>query len=76
MSLWESSFELMLMGMGTVFFFLILLVFVTMSMSAVINKFFADEQKPGKLSQPASNKSEEIAAVAAVVYARSKQHKK
>ena len=67
--LWQSSIELMLLGMGTVFVFLILLVIATTGMSAVI----------AKLSPPAApvaNNSDidaEIAAAAAAAFARHKK---
>jgi oxaloacetate decarboxylase gamma subunit len=41
-SLMQQGFDLLIYGMGTVFVFLTVLVFVTMGMSAVMRRFFPD----------------------------------
>jgi len=67
--LWQSSIELMLLGMGTVFVFLILLVIATTAMSAVIGKL-------SPTASPATSNSDidaEIAAAAAAAFARHKK---
>jgi oxaloacetate decarboxylase (Na+ extruding) subunit gamma len=43
-TLLEQGLELMLIGMGVVFSFLILLVILTNLMSWFVNRFFAEEQ--------------------------------
>ena len=68
-ALWQSSIELMLLGMGTVFVFLILLVIATTAMSAVINKISPQ-------ATPATSHDDidvEIAAAAAAAFARHKK---
>lgn len=68
-ALWQSSIELMLLGMGTVFVFLVLLVIATTAMSAVINKL-----SPQAI--PAASHGDidaEIAAAAAAAFARHKK---
>lgn len=67
MSLFESSLQLMLMGMGSVFIFLVLLVFSTMLMSFVVKKL-------SPVALPLINASDaDIAAVAAVAFMRHKK---
>ena len=68
-ALWQSSIELMLLGMGTVFVFLILLVIATTLMSAVINKL----SPPAEPITPLNADDAEIAAAAAAAFARHKQ---
>ncbi|MFT5419676.1 MAG: Na+-transporting methylmalonyl-CoA/oxaloacetate decarboxylase gamma subunit [Candidatus Endobugula sp.] len=64
MSLFESSLQLMLMGMGSVFVFLVLLVFSTMLMSFVVRKL-------SPVPAPLMNTLDaDIAAVAAVAFMR------
>ena len=55
----------MLVGMGTVFFFLTLLVFVTQLMSRTVQRFFPaiEEAAP----RAGSNSEEEVAAIAAAI---------
>lgn len=56
----------MLVGMGTVFFFLTLLVFVTQLMSRAVQRFFPamiEKAAPGS----GSNTDEEVAAIAAAI---------
>lgn len=69
-SLWSSSTELMLLGMGTVFVFLTLLVFGVTLMSAIINKVSTPEQ-PTAIT-PVTTANAEVAAVAAAAWATSK----
>lgn len=42
----QQGVSLMMFGMGTVFVFLTLLVFITGLMSSVMTRFFPDEVKP------------------------------
>ena len=67
--LWQSSIELMLLGMGTVFVFLVLLVIATSCMSAVINRLSPQTET---LAANADLEAE-IAAVAAAAFARHKK---
>jgi Na+-transporting methylmalonyl-CoA/oxaloacetate decarboxylase gamma subunit len=67
MSLWESSFELMFLGMGSVFVFLVLLVLSTIALSFLVNKISPDNTVEAK----ASDKN--IIAIATVAFM---QHKK
>lgn len=69
--LWSDSIELMLLGMGSVFTFLALLVIGVTIMSALINRF-----SPPQSMSAAKNKSSnstsaetEVAAVAAAAWA-------
>jgi oxaloacetate decarboxylase (Na+ extruding) subunit gamma len=70
MDIWSSSFQLMYLGMGTVFVFLVLLVLATTAMSALLNRF-ANENIP--LSNSSNDVDIEVAAVAAVAYMRHKK---
>jgi Na+-transporting methylmalonyl-CoA/oxaloacetate decarboxylase gamma subunit len=67
MSLWESSFELMLLGMGSVLVFLVLLVFSIMAMSFFVNKISPEKRVES------NSFDKNIVAVAAVAFM---QHKK
>ncbi len=73
MSVWNSSFELMLMGMGTVFFFLVLLIGITKCMSFIVNGLFefGSDAKVGGVTV-SNDVEQEVAAVAAIAYAHSK----
>ncbi|MFO7703864.1 MAG: OadG family transporter subunit [Halopseudomonas sp.] len=69
--------ELMLLGMGSVFVFLILLVMVTTAMSRVLTRFFPEAiavpKAPAKRAQaPAAIDSELIAVIGAALA----QHRK
>lgn len=64
MNLWGASVELMLLGMGSVFVFLVLLVISTTIMSSVVAKM-SDEQ-PLELDSSEAD----VAAVAAVALMR------
>lgn len=61
----SAGLELMLVGMGTVFFFLTLLVFVTRMMSQGVQRFFP--QIDQAVSQLRSQADEEVAAIAAAI---------
>ncbi len=64
-NLWSDSVELMLLGMGSVFVFLALLVIGMMVMSSLLNRF----NHPTNGKMPAANSSEaEVAAVAAIAW--------
>lgn len=55
----------MLVGMGTVFFFLTLLVYVTQLMSKTVQRFFP--QVDEVVSGGGSNTDEEVAAITAAI---------
>lgn len=49
----SQGVELMMLGMGIVFSFLVLLVFVTTVMSTLVNRFFPESPEPSpSASQP------------------------
>jgi oxaloacetate decarboxylase gamma subunit len=68
----EQGLTLMVIGMGVVFTFLVLLVFVTQSLSAIIRKFFPEKEKPAATAKrpAAGSQDAEIAAAAAAAYAK------
>jgi oxaloacetate decarboxylase gamma subunit len=71
--LWSNSIELMLLGMGSVFTFLLLLVIGVTIMSALINRFSPASANPIKHNKTKSNTLEaEVAAVAAAAWATSR----
>ena len=70
--LWSNSIELMLLGMGSVFTFLMLLVVGVTIMSAVINRFSPPVTNPSKHNKAKSPSLEaEVAAVAVAAWAAS-----
>ena len=70
--LWSNSIELMLLGMGSVFAFLLLLVVAVTIMSALINRFFPQNTNPIKNKKPKAGFAEaEVAAVAAAAWTAS-----
>lgn len=72
-----EGLELMLLGMGSVFVFLILLVAVTTGMSAFLSRFFPEAlpvAKPPKRAKPATGGAVDPEIVA-VIGAAIKQHR-
>ena len=69
-----SGVELMLIGMGTVFFFLTLLVFATGLMSSMVRRFVPSSIP---VETPAAQAEEDIAAISAAisVHRKNKQNK-
>lgn len=74
----QNGLILMLLGMGTVFVFLTLLVFLTKGLSAFVRKFAP--QKPVAIAKPtvqnvaaASGSEAEVAAAIVAAFAKSKQ---
>ncbi|MFT4610021.1 MAG: oxaloacetate decarboxylase gamma subunit, partial [Cellvibrionaceae bacterium] len=68
--LWSNSIELMLLGMGSVFTFLALLVVGVTIMSALINRFSPQTTHSIKTNQSKVTLAEaEVAAVAAAAWA-------
>lgn len=49
----SQGVELMALGMGIVFSFLIVLVFAMTAMSSVVNRFFPDTPEPAAPARPA-----------------------
>jgi len=68
---WADSIELMLLGMGSVFVFLSLLVVGTMLMSAIINKLNLTDPLPKNIS---TTPNAEIAAVAASAWVKAQSN--
>jgi oxaloacetate decarboxylase gamma subunit len=67
--LWSNSIELMLLGMGSVFSFLALLVMGVTTMSALINRFSPQITHLNKANQSKAALVEtEVAAVAAAAW--------
>ena len=60
----SAGVELMLVGMGTVFSFLTLLVFVTQLMSKTVQRFFPAAER---VDVPGSRSEEEVAAITAAI---------
>jgi oxaloacetate decarboxylase gamma subunit len=77
----QNGFTLMLLGMGTVLLFLIVLIFVTKSLSAIVKKIEANRPQvataTAKISSsnamPNVSADAEIAAVIAAAVARSRE---
>lgn len=71
--LWSNSIELMLLGMGSVFTFLALLVIGVTVMSALINRFGPQINHSSKNNQTKVTLAEaEVAAVAVAAWAASR----
>ena len=69
----EQGLDLMLYGMGTVFVFLTLLVFVTALMSAVIQRWIPDRETETSASPKAS--SDVDARIVAIIQAALTKHR-
>ena len=72
-TLLQDGLELMIYGMGTVFVFLAVLVVVTTSMSAIVNKFFPDEvpaaqPTPSAVQQTPASDDTLLAVISAAVH--------
>ncbi len=72
-TLLQDGIELMIFGMGTVFVFLAVLVVVTTTMSALVNKFFPDqvssaEPTPSAPQPAAANDDTLLAVISAAVH--------
>jgi sodium pump decarboxylase gamma subunit len=74
-SLVEQGLVLMVTGMAVVFVFLVILVFSTKTLSAVVTKYFTEKEKPVKRRpQTGGGTAEaEIAAAVAAVAAYSQR---
>ena len=73
-TLMQQGVDLLIYGMGTVFVFLTVLVFITMLMSAVVRRFFPDTEDANVVcgSAPAAQVSPRIMAA---IKAAIKQHR-
>lgn len=73
----EDALSLMLAGMGTVFFFLLLLI-LAISISARLIQIFSSAKEGDRLKASVASgftaEQQKIAAVAAVAFAQSRQH--
>jgi oxaloacetate decarboxylase gamma subunit len=72
----SSGIELMLTGMGIVYFFLALLVVAIKIMTVIVTRYFPDV--PAEFTTPTSSKTNEplvIAAITAAVHQYRSQHK-
>lgn len=69
-----SGIQLMLVGMGTVFFFLTVLVFATLAMSALVKRFLPEVQTTNPTAQ--SHGDEEVAAIAVALHTHLNQPRK
>lgn len=74
----EDGIGLMVVGMGFVFLFLIILIFVTGYMSRLLNHFFPEEQvvTPKKSAAHSANASPVDGQMAAIITAAVHQHRK
>jgi sodium pump decarboxylases, gamma subunit len=76
----KDGLILMVLGMGTVFIFLTVLIFTTKGISALVRKIAPAAPQPAakpsaaRVSAPAVSKDNEIAAAIAVAYSKSKQN--
>jgi oxaloacetate decarboxylase gamma subunit len=66
-----QGFELMLVGMGTVFVFLTVLVFATTAMSRLVTRFFPPEEVPVVVKGVSA---EEVAAITAAIARHRQRH--
>ena len=65
--LMAAGLELMLVGMGTVFFFLTTLVFATLLMSALVQKYGPTEAAMPIVAGNQTQKEEEVAAIVSAI---------
>ena len=65
-TLLEAGVQLMLVGMGTVFFFLTILVFATTAMSKLVGQFFPHVEQDAANHADADH-AEEVAAITAAI---------
>ncbi|MGR9037397.1 MAG: OadG family protein [Gammaproteobacteria bacterium] len=73
--LMSSGVELMLIGMGIVYFFLALLVVAINIMTSLVRRFFPDEQPVTPLAKPGLDANTVAAITAAIHQHRSKNKK-
>ena len=77
-TLMQQGAELMLYGMGTVFVFLTLLVFLTSAMSALLGRFAKPEPAviaPAAKPAVATDDKQLIAAISAAIHKHRSRHK-
>lgn len=76
--LWEGV-NLMMIGMGAVFVFLVLLVFATSIMSSLISRFLPEPQIPSTPTAtgqpPQANDGQLMAVIAAAIHRHRSRHK-
>ena len=64
-----EAFKFMLLGMGIVFFFLIVLVFVLKLQAKIIGKYFPEKKAGTKMPKTSSKTSNDTTKVAAIIAA-------
>ena len=69
----EQGLDLMLYGMGTVFVFLTLLVIVTASMSAIIQRWFPELEKAAP--SPAKSRTDVDDRIVSIIQAALNKHR-
>lgn len=62
-----EAFKFMLLGMGVVFSFLVILIFVLKAQAALIAKYFPEKEKTVAKKPKATNDNAKIAAIVAAV---------
>ena len=67
--------KFMLLGMGIVFSFLVILIFVLKAQAATIAKFFPEKEKKPVANRPTSNASSTNSAKTAAIIAAVQHHK-
>ena len=72
----EQGLDLMLYGMGTVFVFLTVLVIITVFMSAVILRWFPEDEEDVSSSRPESNIDTRVVAVIEAAIAKHRCRRK
>jgi len=68
-----EGFKFMALGMGTVFMFLIVLIFMMNAMSKIVNKFFPEPQAAS--SEPATSSQKDNKKVIAAITAAIAHHR-
>lgn len=71
----EQGFSLMLYGMGVVFIFLTLLIFATLGMSQVIQRWFPQTEAPEKPLRKKSSKTVVAPLTIKIIQAAIEQHR-
>ncbi len=80
-NLFQQGVELMIYGMGTVFVFLVVLIGVTVTMSAIVQRFFPDTSETivpntqGPMSSDNNNDEQLVAVITAAVHKYRSRHK-
>jgi len=70
-----EAVKFMLLGMGVVFSFLIILIFVLKAQGALFSKYFPVEEKAKNTSKPQSNSAKNNSAKVAAITAAVQHHR-